>query len=157
MELMKFKYSQITIFINCINYIDSIKFHQFYQFSQLQGGTSLRTLGLEEEYKRRGVPSLSHESYTRDGTLLGAYGASVRNGEYLTDSQMKLQNENNNEDINNHENKKNRNEDENENKNENAVGKINNFNNGIILNGIEIRNDETKQTKTMQSKWILLI
>ena len=70
--------------------------------------------------------------------MLGAYGASVRNGEYLTDSQIKLQNENNNEDINNHENKNG-----NGNENENEVGKINNFDDGIILNGTEIRNDKT--------------
>ena len=37
-------------------------------------------LGLEGEYKQRGVPSLAHESYTSDGTVIGAYGANVRNG-----------------------------------------------------------------------------
>ena len=37
-------------------------------------------LDLEKEYKRRGVPSLAHESFASDGTVLGSYGASVRNG-----------------------------------------------------------------------------
>ena len=37
-------------------------------------------LGLESEYKSRGVPSLAHESYSKEGLLLGAYGASVRQG-----------------------------------------------------------------------------
>jgi FAD binding domain len=43
-------------------------------------------LGLEGEYKTRGVPSLAHESYSSDGTLLGAYGASVRKGLLLEDT-----------------------------------------------------------------------
>jgi FAD binding domain len=43
-------------------------------------------LGLEGEYKTRGVPSLAHESYSSDGTLLGAYGASVRKGLLLEDA-----------------------------------------------------------------------
>ena len=46
----------------------------------MQGTTSLRILDLEKEYKRRGVPSLAHESFASDGTVLGSYGASVRNG-----------------------------------------------------------------------------
>ena len=46
----------------------------------MQGTTSLRALDLEKEYKRRGVPSLAHESFAYDGTVLGSYGASVRNG-----------------------------------------------------------------------------
>jgi hypothetical protein len=40
----------------------------------------LKTLGLEGEFKQSGVASFAHESYTSNGTLLGAYGASVRNG-----------------------------------------------------------------------------
>jgi FAD binding domain len=45
-------------------------------------------LGLEGEYKTRGVPSLAHESYSSDGTLLGAYGASVRKGLLLEDTSV---------------------------------------------------------------------
>jgi FAD binding domain len=47
-------------------------------------------LGLEGEYKTRGVPSLAHESYASDGTLLGAYGASVRKGLLLEDTVVSV-------------------------------------------------------------------
>ena len=92
----------------------------------IQGGTSLRMLGLEEEYKRRGVPSLSHESYSKDGTLLGAYGASVRKGEYISDIQIKLQNEN-----------------ENKNKYVNEMAEVNNYGDSETWNGIENKNEES--------------
>ena len=48
-------------------------------------------LGLESEFRRRGVTSLSHESYQWDGSLLGAYGAAVRGKEqagYLAVQQL---------------------------------------------------------------------
>ena len=55
---------------------------------------SLRKLGLEEEYKKRGVPSLSHESYNARGSLLGSYGASVRR-EMKNNAEKNIENENN--------------------------------------------------------------
>lgn len=58
---------------------------QGYALTMQQAAIPLRTLQLSEDVVELGTTSFSHQSFSKDGKLLGAYGPIVRNGNFITE------------------------------------------------------------------------